>query len=207
VGSLPIVAINPDPERIDGILLPFGVRDARRVVSSVLSSRFESRAVTLAGVSLNDGQQMLAFNDFFIGAGSHVSARYTIEVGGRAEPQSSSGVLVSTGAGSTGWMSSVFNMTAGVAQMLGQEVGERIRLDWGDRRLLWAVREPFVSKSSRASLVAGLLGDGQQIVIESLMPSGGVIFSDGIEADFLPFNTGTIATVSASARAARLVVE
>jgi NAD kinase len=207
VGGLPIVAINPDPQRIDGILLPFGVREARRVVSSVLSSRYNSRDVTLAEVSLNDGQKMLAFNDFFIGAASHVSARYTIEVSGRAEPQSSSGVLVSTGAGSTGWMSSVFNMTAGVAQMLGQKVGDRIRLDWDDRRLLWAVREPFASKSSRASLVAGLLGDGQQIVIESLMPSGGVIFSDGIEADFLPFNTGTIATVSASSRNARLVVE
>jgi hypothetical protein len=38
------------------------------------------------------------------------------------------------------------------------------------------------------------------------MPSGGVIFSDGIESDFLPFNTGTIATISASAQSARLVV-
>jgi hypothetical protein len=162
--------------------------------------------VTLAEVNLNDGQRMLAFNDFFVGAASHISARYTIRVGDGAEPHSSSGVLVSTGAGSTGWMSSVFNMTAGVARLLGDEVEERIKLDWEDRRLLWAVREPFVSKASRATLVAGVLDDGAEVVLESLMPSGGVIFSDGIESDFLAFNTGTIATIRASKQRARLVV-
>ncbi len=43
-------------------------------------------------------------------------------------------------------------------------------------------------------------------VIESLMPSGGVIFSDGVEADFLAFNAGAIATVRASERRARLAI-
>jgi hypothetical protein len=206
VGDLPIVAVNPDPARIDGVLLPFQVAQARTNVGHVLDGRFESRSVTLAEVNLNDGQRMLAFNDFFAGAASHISARYTIRLGSAAEPHSSSGVLVSTGAGSTGWMSSVFNMTAGVARMLGDEVGERMQLDWEDRRLLWAVREPFISKASRATLVAGVLTDGAEIVLESLMPTGGVIFSDGIESDFLAFNTGTIATIRASKQRARLVV-
>jgi hypothetical protein len=71
---------------------------------------------------------------------------------------------------------------------------------------LWAVREPFLSKASAASLVAGLLNEGTTMVLESLMPSGGVIFSDGIESDFLAFNTGTIATIGVSSQSARLVV-
>ena len=207
VGDLPIVAVNPDPQRIDGVLLPFQVAQARAVARRVLDGKARVREVTLAEVSLNDGQRMLAFNDFFIGAASHVSARYTIEYGGQAEPQSSSGILVSTGAGSTGWLSSVFNMAEGVSAFAGGEPISRPSLAWDDRRLLWAVREPFVSKRSRAGLVAGSLEDGQELIVESLMPAGGVIFSDGIESDFLPFTSGTIARVSVSPQRAKLVVE
>lgn len=206
VGDLPVIAVNPDPKRIDGILLPFEVRQARQAVQKALADKASLRDVTLAEANLNDGQRLLAFNDFFVGCGSHVSARYTLQVGGRSEPQSSSGLIVSTGAGSTGWLSSVFNMAEGVAQWIGGQLQPRIQLAWEDRRLVWAVREPFKSKYSGAELVAGLLEPGDQLLVESLMPSGGVIFSDGVEADFLEFNSGTIATIAASDQRARLVV-
>jgi hypothetical protein len=37
------------------------------------------------------------------------------------------------------------------------------------------------------------------------MPDGGVIFSDGVEADALLFNSGNVATIRAADRKARLV--
>ena len=40
----------------------------------------------------------------------------------KTEAQSSSGLLVSTGVGSTGWLSSVYNMTCGVAHFLGVNI-------------------------------------------------------------------------------------
>jgi hypothetical protein len=206
VRGLPIIAVNPDPQRIDGVLLPFQPKQARTIVRRVLDGKHEHRPVTLAEAELNDGQKLLAFNDFFLGAASHVSARYVLEAGGHSEPQSSSGVLVSTSAGSTGWLSSVFNMAGGIARFLGDEVDERPQLAWEDRKLVWAVREPFVSKRSQASLVAGWLEEGQELIVESLMPDGGVIFSDGIEKDFLPFTSGTIARVRVSDQRANLVV-
>ena len=206
VGDVPIIAANPDPERIDGVLLPFQVPQVRLAVDRVLRDSFRQRKVTLAEVNLNDGQKLLAFNDFFVGTNSHVSARYTLEVGGASEPQSSSGILVSTGAGSTGWLSSVFNMTSGIARLLGHELDERLRLQWEDRKLMWAVREPFVSRHSQANLIAGILDEGRELVIESLMPANGVIFSDGIENDYLTFTSGTIARIGVSKQAARLVV-
>jgi hypothetical protein len=206
-GRTPIVGVNPDPRRIDGILVPFSVRRARQAVQSVLEGRAKLQAVTLAEANLNDGQRLLAFNDFFVGCQSHVSARYTLRVGGRAEPQSSSGMIISTGAGSTGWLSSIFNMAEGVAAWIGGKAGARCKLSWGDRRLVWAVREPFRSKSSGASLVAGFLDAGQELIVESLMPARGVIFSDGVEADFLEFNSGTIASFGVSKQQARLAVE
>jgi len=208
--QLPIVAVNPDPKRIDGILLPFAVDGARSAVRRVLESKASFRSVTLAEAVLPAGQRMLAFNDLFIGTRSHVSARYRIKLQRRSEPQSSSGVLVSTGAGSTGWLSSVFNMAAGLAQIAGEKqrsaAVQPVRLKWEDPRLAFVVREPFVSKHSGASIVAGMIEPRQELILESLMPSDGVIFSDGVEADFLQFNSGTVARIRAAREKARLVV-
>lgn len=205
--GLPIVAVNPDPQRIDGILLPFRSDQARGAVRAVLQGKAKFREVTLAEAVLDDGQRLLAFNELFIGVRSHVSARYRLTIGGKTEAQSSSGLLVSTGAGSTGWLSSIFNMAAGVAALLGRpQLRQAIRYQWEDPRLVYVVREPFVSKASAAQLIAGILESGQEITIESEMPANGAIFSDGIESDFLEFNAGAAARVRAASGRARLVV-
>jgi len=205
-GTQPIVAINPEPSRFDGILLPFLPDQARTAVGQVLDAKAAFREVTLADATLNDGQRLLAFNDLFLGARSHVSALYRIVCGKRSETQSSSGVLVSTGAGSTGWISSVFNMASGVTSFCGGRPVNGIRIAWEDRRLLYVVREPFISRHSQAGIVAGMLEAGEELVLESLMPSGGAIFSDGMEADFLQFNSGAIVRVRAAEQRAHLVV-
>ena len=206
VGTQPIVAVNPEPGRFDGILLPFLPDQARSVVRKVVEAKARIHEVTLAEIKLQDGQRLLAFNDLFIGARSHVSALYRINCGKKSEIQSSSGVLVSTGAGSTGWLSSVFNMASGVARFCGGTAVNPIRMPWEDRRLIYIVREPFVSRHSQANIVAGMLEAGQELMLESLMPSGGAVFSDGMEADFLQFNSGATAIVRAADQRARLVV-
>lgn len=205
VGELPIVGVNPDPQRNDGILLPFNAEQGLRAVHAVLAGRATTRPVTMAEAELNDGQRMLAFNDFFVGRRSHVSARYNLRWRGKAEPQSSSGVLVATGAGSTGWLSSVFNMTRGVNNWIGGRAGQPPRLEWHDRQLAWVVREPFASRHSSARIVAGTVDDHETLVVESLMPEHGVIFSDGIEEDFLEFNSGSMVRIGVARNQARLV--
>ena len=206
VGPQPIVAINPEPTRFDGVLVPFPADEAKTAVAKVIEGKAAIREITLAEVTLSDSQRLLAFNDFFIGARSHISAQYRIEHNRRSEIQSSSGVLVSTGAGSTGWISSVFNMAAGLARFCGGTSGSAVRLAWEDRHLLYVVREPFLSRHSQASIVAGMLGQEEELVLESLMPAGGVIFSDGMELDFLQFNSGSVARLHAANQRARLVI-
>lgn len=208
VGEVPIVGVNPDPQRFDGVLLPYQLHETRQAVQRVLSQQASIAPVTLAQATLHDGQSLLAFNDFFVGAASHVSARYELHVGNRSEAHSSSGVLVSTGAGSTGWMSSVFNMTLGVARSFGSEVDPALRpeLEWDDPFLLWAVREPFMSRTSGIQLVAGRIAEGEELKLESRMPQNGVIFSDGIESDFLEFNGGSIVRIGVAPQRAQLVV-
>jgi NAD kinase len=205
-GGQPIIGVNPDPERFDGVLLPFLPKDAKSAAARVIDGLGVTRAVTLAAIQLDDGQRLLAFNDLFIGTKTHTSARYRLAVRGATEAQSSSGILISTGAGSTGWMSSVFNMAAGVTMFAGGQSARPIQFTWEDRRLIFAVREPFISRHSAASIVAGWIEKDDEIIIESLMPSGGVIFSDGIESDYLAFNAGAIGRARTAEQRAMLVV-
>ena len=206
VGAQPIVGVNPDPVRIDGVLLPFGVDKARVAVRHVLEERARFREVTLAEVVLSDGQRLLGFNDLFLGARTHVSARYTLHYERHAESQSSSGIIVSTGAGSSGWLSSVFTLARGLTEVTGGQPGQVWRLDWEDPRLAFVVREPFLSRHSTAELVGGFVTEERELVLESRMPQGGVIFSDGMEEDFLTFGAGATARIRPSEQRARLVV-
>ncbi len=204
----PIVAVNPDASRIDGVLLPYLPAQARAGVEKVLQDKAQFHEITMAQVQLNDGQELLAFNDFYLGQRTHLSSRYTLQWHGESERQSSSGVLVSTGAGSTGWISSAQNMADAVSHLLlGQKAPTlpRLHMNWADRRLVFVVREPFKSRWSGVSLTSGLIDEGEELTLESLMPEGGVIFSDGVEADSLAFNSGAVALVRAAERRTRLV--
>jgi NAD kinase len=100
----PLIGLNPEPARWDGLLLPFKPDELAAVLPDVASDKRPTRRVTMAQVTLSDGQRMRAVNDLFIGPRTHASALYELEIDGRKEAQSSSGVIVSTGLGSTAWM-------------------------------------------------------------------------------------------------------
>ena len=227
VGAQPLVGVNPDPSRFDGALLPFSVSEAKAAVIRTLEAKASLAEVTLARAQTSDGQTLLAFNDLFVGEASHQSAHYRLWLsGGDARPskktakvndpasgagaserQSSSGVIVATGAGSTGWLSSICTMAARVGAFLGgREAVEPVRMAWDDPRLFFVVREPFVSRHSQASRVVGWLDGGAHLQVESLMPQSGTIFSDGMEADALRFTSGMTVRIGPAPQRARLVV-
>lgn len=202
----PIVACNPDPTRVDGILCTHSVRGLGELLRAVVAKKRQVREVSMARATLQDGQTLDAFNDMFLGVATHVSARYRISVGGRSERQSSSGILVATGAGSTGWMSSVLRGSFAVARAFGAEPNGTQERRWEDPTLVYAVREPFGSRITGTDIAYGSLAAGQTMTVESQMTEGGVIFSDGIEKDYLAFNSGAVATIGLSPRKAHLVV-
>jgi NAD kinase len=208
--SQPILALNPDPERIDGVLIPFAYSEAQTWLEHTLQGQVKVKHVSMAKATLNDGQALYAVNDLFIGPRSHGSARYHLRYGRRSEQQSSSGLIVSTGAGCTGWLRSITTGAWGVAQYFQTDIGEppspeKLALGWDSDCLWFSVREPFVSKISQATIVFGQLQRGQKLVITSQMPDYGVIFSDGIESDYLAFNSGTIAEIGLAERQAHLI--
>lgn len=207
VNGIPIIAVNPDSERYDGVLLPFNPTNFIGAVEKVVTNKFNAKTVPLAEAVLNDGQRLLAFNDLFIGASSHVSARYKISYNHKSEEHSSSGIIVSTKSGSTGWLSSIFNMTFGMHRFIAKDGTKKMTAKLKDDQLMFTVREPFHSKKTQTSIIAGILTGQTKLVLESYMPGNGVIFSDGIETDFLNFNSGALVTVGIAKETANLVAE
>jgi hypothetical protein len=61
-------------------------------------------------------------------------------------------------------------------------------------------RRTFPSRTPQVNLVYGELTKSERLSVRSLMPENGVIFSDGIEADRLAFNSGTEAQITIADR-------
>jgi hypothetical protein len=274
----PLIGVNPDPDRWDGVLLPFKPPDVPKIVEETILGKRKYEEVTMAKVRVQNGQELLAVNDFFIGQKTHASARYVIKYGGIKENQSSSGIIVSTGLGSTGWLKSVIAGASRIsASVIGRPYGSGQERDaiaeideaesadkkmsletlefaapaaeiaasvdfadrpgqlkakprvqarslskgkktygpselskvvgkWSSGELIFAVREPFPSKTTGTNLVFGTVSAGEPLRIESLMGENGVIFSDGIESDFISFNSGTEAVITLADKRGRIVV-
>lgn len=204
-----LIGVNPDPARWDGVLLPFTAADLRFIVPEVMNRARPVKEVTMAKAELNDGQTIYAVNDLFIGQKTHVSSRYQIKLGINSEYQSSSGIIVSTGLGSTGWLKSILSGAQSIAGEISDHRSKaqaKSSLPWDIDYLYFSVREPFPSKTSQADIVFGKVTRKTPLKVLSQMPENGVIFSDGVESDFVQFNSGIEATISIAEKKGRLVV-
>lgn len=185
----PLAGVNPDPANIEGALLPFDVDSFLKARPEALADARPSRAATLAEVATSDRQTLYGLNEIFVGVPTHQSARYRIQSGDAAEEHSSSGLIVATGTGSSGWLRSL--------------MGEAASFDPAEDRLRFAVREAWPGRGFGAALTGGEVTAGRPLVIESRMEC--VIFADGIEADAIRFDAGVVATIRPAARKVRLI--
>jgi hypothetical protein len=205
----PLIGVNPEPNDIEGVLLPWASVEIEKLIPRVMHGDMQVQDVTLARAATNDGRELLAFNDLFIGQSGHASALYDIQFNDEREFQSSSGIIVSTGAGSTGWYKSIQTgaqrLFSSQMQLGFEDTFEPLARD-GDA-LAFSVREPWPSKKTGTNIVSGIVTQDESLLIESRMASNGVIFSDGIEWDYLEFNSGSAVTISVAEQKARLVVK
>jgi hypothetical protein len=190
-----VLGVNPDPGSHDGVLVPHRPERARRLLAAMAAARVEVEERVLAAASLDDGQRLLALNEIFAGHRSHQSARYLLRHAGREERQSSSGVLVTTGTGATGW-----------ARSVNGERRRRVELPGPtDAALAFFVREPFPSVSTGTSIDGARLDGQDGLEIVSEMNEGGVLFADGIEEDRIEFPFGAQARFEIAPDRLRLV--
>ena len=180
----PVIGVNPEPARNPGILVPHDVASAIRLLGPAAAGQVATEDRTMLRAVLDTGQALLALNEVFIGHASHQSARYVIAHGGREEAQSSSGLIVASGTGATGW-----------ALSIGQATGYPVDLAPGDRGAVFLVREPWPSQATGVSVTHGRLGALDALQIVSRMNENGVVFADGMEQDRLPFGWGAALSV------------
>ena len=190
-----VLGINPDAEHFDGVLVPHAPRRAKQLLAAMAAGRAEVEERTMVTARLDDGESLLALNEIFVGHRSHQSARYRLRLGTREERQSSSGLIVATGTGATGWARSINGERAHPLQLPKPS-------DWA---LALFVREPFPSVSTGISLDGGLVSRGGQLEVVSEMDDGGVVFGDGIEDDRLDFAWGMKLSIGISEQRLRLV--
>ena len=102
-----VLGINPDRDLFDGVLVPHDPSAAAKLLGAAVEDRVKVEARTMVEAKLDDSQHLVALNEIFVGHRTHQSARYRIRWHDAEETQSSSGLIVSTGTGSTGWARSV----------------------------------------------------------------------------------------------------
>lgn len=190
----PVVGLNPAPDLYDGVLVRVTLARLPGLLPATVAGAAAAERRTMVETKLDTGERLLALNEVFVGHHSHQSARYRIASADIAEDQSSSGLIVASGTGATGWARSIMEATH-----------EGLPLDPQERAVAFFVREPFPSRTSGTTLRAGRLA-GTPLAVTSRMNEGGVIFGDGIEQDFLGFGWGRGVTIGPAAQTLHLIV-
>jgi NAD kinase len=197
----PVLGINPEPGENPGVLVPHTVTNAIRLLhragqaESKPWSHFTCEQRPTVTAELDDGQQLSGLNEIFVGHASHQSARYLLQTpDGRAERQSSSGLIVSTGTGATGWCASIA-LERGGRGALPQPT---------DLRLAWFVREAWPSPITGTTLTEGALQASESLRI-TVASDQLVVFGDGMEEDRLTATWGQEINVRLGDRPLQLV--
>lgn len=190
----PVIGVDPAPGVNSGALVRFRADDVGRLLQAAARRELQVEQRTMAEARLDDGVTLVALNEVFVGHRSHQSARYTLAAGGRAERQSSSGLIVTTGTGATGWARSIMQ-----ASHIALELAPTAP------RLGYLVREAWPSPATGTDIVAGVV-ESEPVVITSEMDDGGTIFADGIESDHLLFGWGRRVSIGVSSRRLALAV-
>lgn len=191
----PVIGLNPDPGRYEGVLVRHPPAAAADLLADAARGRVPLQERTMVEATLVDGRRLVAVNEIFIGHKSHQSARYRLRWRDQEERHSSSGLIVATGTGSTGWARSIHTQRHSLIEMPTPE----------DPRLAFFVREAWPSIHTGTDLTEGLLEAEEELHVISEMNDGGVLFGDGIEADRIELNWGRHATLRRAKTRLRLV--
>ncbi|GHD80665.1 hypothetical protein ACFQL8_12060 [Streptomyces goshikiensis] len=193
----PVVGIDTDPGRNPGVLVRHRCADTAALLRAAIAAGSRAEELTMVEAVADDTQRLLALNEIYLGSPGHQTARYRLGGEGDQGPeeaQASSGVLVGTGTGATGWLRSLW-LERGSSAGLPSPC---------ERRLLWFVREAWPSPATGTTRVAGELGQGQglRLTVES---DRIVVFGDGMEGDALELTWGQSVRLGIAGTSLRLV--
>ncbi|WP_432992902.1 hypothetical protein [Dactylosporangium sp. CA-233914] len=187
----PVIGLDPEPGRNPGVLVRHAPAQLRRVLK-----QWTVEERTMVSARLDDGQELLGLNEVYFGHVGHQSARYGIQTpGGGRERQSSSGVVVGTGTGATGWCSSIARERADAPGLPGPR----------EAAVCWFVREAWPSPATGVGLTSGRLEAAERLEL-TCEGERMVVFADGLEGDRLELAWGQRVAIGVAGRHLNLVV-
>lgn len=192
----PVIGVDPEPGRGLGVMVRFRPESAAAALAAAAERRAAVQRLSMVTARLDDGQELTGLNEVYAGHATHQSARYRLTgADGRHERQSSSGVVVGTGTGATGWSASIAAERGWSEPLPAPE----------EPFLSWFVREAWPSPATGVSLTSGSLKSGERLrlVCESERL---VVFADGLESDHLTVTWGQQVTIGLAERRLNLVV-
>jgi len=191
----PVVGINPEPDRNPGVLVPHPAAAAPALLAAAASGTAPVDRLAMVRAGTDDGQELQALNEIYVGHASHQTARYVLAApAGAAEAQASSGVIVGTGTGATGWCMSAWLERHSQLALPGPT----------DQRLAWFVREAWPSPATGTGRTEGELSVGQELSV-SVASDELVLFGDGVESDAVTLSYGQLVRIGLAERVLRLV--
>jgi NAD kinase len=194
-----VIGIDPEPGRNPGVLVPHQPKAAAGLLSAVAGAATGAasgiEALSMVTAVTDDGQELTALNEIYLGQPTHQTARYTLRVpGGQAEAQASSGLIVATGTGGTGWCRSAWLERHSPLALPAPT----------EARLAWFVREAWPSPATGTALTEGSLAGRESLEVTTESDQL-VLFGDGVESDTVPLTWGQTARLRIASRSLRLL--
>lgn len=194
-GATPVLGVNSDNLKSSGALLSCGMQQLSDCLQRLREGRYRFEAWSRLRVEIDGQFAGLATCDVIIGEHARREmSRYTFEVHGSLIEQKSSGLLIATGAGSTGWFEKAsrylgpghkpFPPSLRQAKIVATEVSET---------LLQGAARKTLSMDGLPAFCQGWLQEGQKLVLQSLNDDLGEISWDSLGQ--APFKRGSTAVI------------
>ena len=168
-----ILGINNDPERSEGALNSITSNEIESVIPKILDDDFKIETWTRLETSVEDITiSTLAVSEIYIGEESrYTMSRHQLIHNNDVEEQKGSGLLISTGAGSTGWFDSAIRDLHPNGKVISRDAKE----------VQFLLTEPHKGKFSIYKMTHGIIKENDVFEIISLNDSDGVLLIDSLE--------------------------
>lgn len=153
----PLLAVNSNPKESVGALTTISLNELREKLEKIKKGNFKTEKLERIQLNINGkSQDFLALNDIFLAnEKAYLISKYKLRIKNIEEEQLSSGLIFSTGTGSTAWFKS-----AGGNPFSPHE--KFIKL---------IVREPYQHKHKPFKTIEHSIQENESISIETLTPS------------------------------------
>lgn len=193
VGNTPIMGVNSDPQRSTGALCAWSSQNLDEVTANITNENYKIQEWPRLEAKIDGKPIMPATSEYFFGERMRKDmTRHVLEYRGKKYEQKNSGMIIATGAGSTGWYDSA------IKYLLPQ--GNQFPKT--EKKAVFIMSEPYKPKPDEA--LAGELLPGEQLTLHSLNDGAGYASTDSWEEH--DFSRGKTAVVTLSEQPLRVIV-